>query len=98
LTWRKGIKGSPIFEKLDRVIAPKDWLAKYPKAQVTHGPFVFSQHCFMLLDTNPTHLPQKNRSFRFQQHWINYPTVQNIVFENWKQSVNGTTMFKMVSK
>jgi len=55
-TWKKRIHEHLIYEKLDRAIGRHDWCCQYPDSSVSAGPFTCSDHSYVLLDTNPTHL------------------------------------------
>ena len=66
-TWKKRIKGKLIFEEIDRIIVHKDWLSsiQIPKAQVSNGPFVFSNHCSVLLVSKA--FSSKERKFQISR-------------------------------
>ena len=43
-TWKKKVHTHLIYERLDRVIARKDWLTMYPNTFEEHGSFTCSDH------------------------------------------------------
>jgi len=43
-TWKKSLRGSLIYKKLDRVLFREDCLSLFPNYLVTNGPFTCSNH------------------------------------------------------
>ena len=97
-TWKKRVHGHVIYEKLDRAIGRQDWCSQYPDCRVTVGPFTCSDHCYVMLDTNPAPSVQHRSIFRYQPHWSHYPETRNIVSKNWVGHIPGTPMFRFTRK
>ncbi|KAJ8433204.1 hypothetical protein Cgig2_004336 [Carnegiea gigantea] len=62
-TWKSRAWGHLIYEKLDRDIGQSDWNTNYPNAIIAHGPFTYSDHCFLLLITQAISTRQKQPPF-----------------------------------
>jgi len=97
-TWKKCINGSWVFEKLDRGIAHEDRITVYPNLRTTYGSFTFSDHCPIIITTEPTHRLNVALPFRFQNFWIKYQQLDSIVTKTWKISIKGTKMFQFSRK
>lgn len=53
-TWANNREGKDfVKEKLDRFFGAASWLVKYPKAKVLHVERQTSDHCLLMLETNP---------------------------------------------
>lgn len=57
--------GSLIRTRIDRAHANPMWLNAYPEAKVTHLPRLTSDHCPILLRTNPKQV-SRQKPFRFE--------------------------------
>jgi exonuclease III len=88
-TWsnRRWGRGS-IRERLDRGIASVSWRVHFPKATIYHLGAVNSDHCPLLLNTNPFDIHIK-RLFRFIAAWTRDPRSTEIVQGAWNISCLG---------
>ena len=66
--WQTTIK-----ERLDRGLANTKWALLCPSAKIHHLPRVKSDHCPILLTTEPQG-PRPAKPFRFEQMWLTNPT------------------------
>ena len=70
--WQCNIK-----ERLDRGLGNAKWKILFPAAEVHHLPRVKSNHCPILLITDP--LEQKSpKPFQFEQMWLTDPTLPSL--------------------
>jgi len=97
-TWKKRIHGHLIYEKLDRAIGRQDWCCQYPDCCVINGPFTCSDHCYVMLDTNPAQFAPRKSLFRYQPHWSHYHEAQSIVRKKWLGQGTGAPMFRFTRK
>ena len=59
-------------QKLDRVIFRDDCLQIFPNYIVMNGPFTYSNHSYVYLNTEPTHPRRKGTNFVQQHLWAHY--------------------------
>jgi len=97
-TWKKRINGSWVFEKLDRGIARHDYVALYLNISAVHGSFTFSDHCPLIITTEPLHHRNIAAPFRFQYFWTKYQQLNALVTKKWKSPVKGIKMFQLSQK
>ena len=97
-TRKKRIHYHLIYERLDRAIARNDWTCMYPDAFEMHGNFTCSNHCPIILATEPPRIRQKAFPFRFQNFWSNYHQANSIVKKQWGVTIQGTKMFQFSKK
>jgi hypothetical protein len=97
-TWCNKRWGSGcIRERLDRGIANTSWRLAFPRAVVFHLGVVKSNHCPILIDTNPVDV-RVPRPFRFEAMWANDPWCFDVVNEAWQREVFGNDCFKLYKK
>ena len=58
-----------IQERIDRVFMNPSWCLLYPDAKVSHLTRCHSDHCPILLQTNPIRQLHLTRPFKFQSFW-----------------------------
>ena len=68
----------PIQERLDRGLGNAEWKLLFPKAEIHHLPRVKSDHCLIMLLTDPC---ERNppKPFRFEQMWLTDLSFPSIV-------------------
>ncbi|GMI85864.1 hypothetical protein HRI_002255700 [Hibiscus trionum] len=70
-TWQKGVNSAGhVRERLDRGVANSEWWESYPNFSLTHLAHTFSDHCPLLLDTNPQGEQQRFHTFHFEAAWL----------------------------
>ena len=62
-----------------------EWATLFPAAEIHHLPRVKSDHCLILLSTDPRER-KPPKPFRFEQMWLTDPTFPALVDESWKAS------------
>ena len=72
---------SLIQERIDRFFMNTSWCQLYPDAKVSHLTKCHSDHCPVLMETNPNRQLHFTRPFRFQSFWLSDPSFPNVV--NW---------------
>ena len=73
------------FERIDRFFMNPSWCLLYPDAKVSHLTRCHSDHCPVLMETNPRRPMQLNRPFKFQSFWLFDPSFPSIVNQAWGQ-------------
>ena len=76
---------SLIQERIDRFFMNPSWCLLYPDAKVTHLTRCHSDHCPVLLETNPSRQMHLTRPFKFQSFWLSDPAFPNVVKQAWQQ-------------
>ena len=74
-------------ERIDRFFANPSWCTNFPNAKVTHLTHCLSDHCLVLLESNPSsgvHLP---KPFMFHSFWLSDLSFLCIVSEAWGQAL-----------
>ena len=75
--WQCNIK-----EHLDRGLGNAEWKIQFPKTEVHHLPRVKSEHCPILLITDPMDR-KAPKPFRFEQMWLTDPSFPILVEDSW---------------
>nr|XP_023892655.1 uncharacterized protein LOC112004654 [Quercus suber] len=75
---------SLIQERIDRFFMNPSWCLLYPDAKVSHLTRCHSDHCPVLMETNPKRQLQLNRPFRFQSFWLSDPSFPSVVNQAWR--------------
>ncbi|KAL3534938.1 hypothetical protein ACH5RR_003399 [Cinchona calisaya] len=68
-----------------------DWRTLFDKAKVTHIEQEASNHCMLLLDTDP--ILRKGERDSALTGMVVYNEAEDVVKEAWKGKVNGSRMF-----
>ncbi|XP_030949822.1 uncharacterized protein LOC115973699 [Quercus lobata] len=77
-----------ILERIDCFFANPDWCLLYPEAKVSHLSRCHSDHCPILMETQPTRSVLLNRPFRFQSFWLSDLSFPSIVSHAWTNTRN----------
>lgn len=75
--------GNLIKERLDRAWANSSWNLLFPNANVLHLPRTHSDHCLILLSTDPIIATPILRPFRFESFWFSDPSVYSVIEKSW---------------
>ena len=62
-----------------------EWKILFPATQIHHLPRVKSDHCPILLITDPLE-PKSSKPFQFEQMWLTNPTFHSLMEDSWKAS------------
>jgi hypothetical protein len=86
-----------IRERLDKGIANINWTLCFPRATVYHLGALNSDHCPLLIDTNPND-SFSPRPFHFEAIWAKDPRCYNVIDEAWKNEFYGSDSFILCRK
>ena len=75
----------PIQERLDRGLGNAEWKLLFPTAEIHHLPRVKSNHCPIMLLTDPCER-KPPKPFRFEQMWLTDPSFPSVVEQGQKAS------------
>ena len=75
-----------IQERIDRFFVNPEWFSLFPKAKVTYLTRCQSDHCPILLETQPKPSTFLKRPFKFESFWVFDPSFPNVVANAWKNS------------
>lgn len=78
-TWHRGT----LFECLDRALGNDAWINFFPNFMLSHLPRIKSDHKPILLVQRPSLSLPKGRPFWFLANWLEYPSFQEFLVDNW---------------
>lgn len=108
-TWSRGRHArTPMYQRLDKVVANDMWIHHFPNAYTKHMPRYLSDHAPILLFFHPTHRGNFDNNlhstpFRFKNCWLTNPTLAHIVKQAWSPMTssasgqNNPLSFKLAS-
>ncbi|XP_072067035.1 uncharacterized protein [Arachis hypogaea] len=97
-TWcNKQFGGNLIRERLDRCLVSMNLLELYSGAAIFHLNDQGSDHRPLLFESEVEQRRFKRR-FRFQERWCDNEVVGQIVKDTWKESIEGSPMFRLYTK
>lgn len=73
-----------IITRIDRADANQAWLNLFPEIKVFHLPRFHSDHCPILLQTNPNCV-MGEKPFRFEPFWLSHPTFAPLTKKAWSK-------------
>ncbi|XP_062014693.1 uncharacterized protein LOC133731307 [Rosa rugosa] len=87
-------------ERLDRAFQNFQWRELYPFSPVITLPLSRSDHCPLLLETNPDRPPVRRppRRFRFEEMWLSHADCENVVKTGWMVPTTGASMAQVGRK
>lgn len=91
-TWRNNSHNSAhyIRERLDRAVANKDWMSRFPLYHIINGEPRHSDHRSVIVNTDPPRVGGDGRgppAFRFEASWVEEDDCATIVENAWKTSM-----------
>ena len=86
-----------IKERLDRGLGNADWTLLFPTAEIHHLPRVKSNHCPIMLNTDPSE-PKIPKTFRLEQMWLTDPSFPSMVEDSWQASARIPTASSSLSR
>ncbi|OVA20918.1 Endonuclease/exonuclease/phosphatase [Macleaya cordata] len=96
-TWtNKRSKRFNICERLDKAYAETSWIQLFSYASVTHLPYINSDHCPILLNTNVVKRMRKP-PVRFEAFWLHSDMFQDTLHQIWNESHNGDVLQKLAA-
>ncbi|XP_074299058.1 uncharacterized protein LOC141630078 [Silene latifolia] len=96
-TWtNKQDDNTRVWSKLDRALANPAWFSTFPATYTTFLPTGVSDHSLVLVNIYDDY-PLKSR-FSFLNYWISHPSYKALIAQAWNNSVEGTSMYRLVGK
>ena len=97
-TWCNGHPdGFTIWERLDRAVAPMEWLDKFPATKVIHLECGSSDHKPILICLNG--IPRsRNKPWRFEHMWLEEEGCRDTVESAWQFNAPGQAMTRVEGK
>ena len=90
--------GRSIWERLDRGLANNGCFLKFLRARVHHLQCNSSDHCPFLIVLAPLNIPQRKKSFRFEEMWLSHPSCGEIVQAGWDSTVGSDLNNEILAK
>ena len=86
-TWtnKSSAWNGPIQERLDHILGNAEWKLLFPTIEIHHLPKVKSDHCSIMLLTDPCEW-KSPKPFRFKQMWLTDSSFPSVVEQGWKAS------------
>lgn len=94
-TWSNN-QESPLLEKLDRILATRDWENLFPNSLLTKLPREISDHNPLILSTGPQTTP-KTIGFRFELSWLTNPDFIPLVKKFWEKPCRAKSPLDKIS-
>ena len=92
-----GEMGGEVKERIDRILGTQDWREKFAKATCLHVETEASDHCMLVLDTQPGGRRWKRR-FVFDKRWMLKEDIGKVIGEAWQEEQAGSKMFRVKCK
>ena len=88
-TWENKQQGIALIkERLDRAVASRSWIHRFPQAVVEHLPLEESDHCPIVIKSEGATKTSKH-PFRFLQAWVSDASSRQVVDSAWNMEVKG---------
>lgn len=84
-------------ERLDRFFGAANWILQHPRARVIYKEKQTSDHYLIVLNSNPE-VRKVRKRFYFDQRWLQWREVSDVVEKGWMQAQAGTYMHQVCSK
>ncbi|XP_071939763.1 uncharacterized protein [Coffea arabica] len=84
-------------ERFDKILGTKEWIRKIDKAKCLHVGTKASDHCMLVLDTNPGGRKCKKR-FMFDRRWLLNKDVKEVVGRAWGEHQQGSRLYTVQCK
>ncbi|XP_027166673.1 uncharacterized protein LOC113766707 [Coffea eugenioides] len=92
-TWSNQWEGGGLIQqRLDRCLANQGWIQQFKDARCTHVHKEASDHCIVLMDTEPAKKKYKRR-FHFDQRWTYEEETNTVISNAWKEHQQGSRFF-----
>ncbi|CAL9011975.1 unnamed protein product [Prunus brigantina] len=88
-TWRgRARNGDLIQERIDCALENATWKSVWPNTIVSHGVVLGSDHCPLIINTNPRRYICK-KLFKFEAYWAKEDDSYDLVERSWQTSITG---------
>lgn len=97
-TWANNWQNEGYIEaRLDRFFGASLWPRENENAIVHHVERQSSDHCMLVVDTDPAQ-ERKKRRFYFDKRWLNKPGIEEVIRKAWGVDCIGSSMFQVAQK
>ncbi|GER55493.1 DNAse I-like superfamily protein [Striga asiatica] len=97
-TWGNNRAGDGyVEERLDKIFASFDWLARFPRMEASNYFRSASDHNVLLFDTE-LEINKRHKRFQFNSGWVEMEGVSEAVREGWQISVDGSALYQVHQK
>ena len=96
-TWANKNPNTPITRKLDRALINSAWQSVFPNSDADFKPPDVSDHCPILIRLG-TSMQNLNRPFKFLNFLADHPSFEDIVYQTWHTTVEGSPLFQVCTK
>ncbi|XP_027148760.1 uncharacterized protein LOC113749274 [Coffea eugenioides] len=90
-------KEGEVKERLDRMLGSRAWRRKFEKAKCCHIHNEASDHCMLLLHTEPSGRKWRRR-FYFDRRWLQYQEVNGVVKKAWEREQVGSRFYQLKNR
>ncbi|XP_074293325.1 uncharacterized protein LOC141620319 [Silene latifolia] len=97
-TWNKkqGVE-TRVYSRIDRILVNSEWIARFPNAFANFLPEGLYDHCPCIVQFEAD-IRRSRAPFKYYNMWSLSPGFDDMVKECWRQDVEGTKIFQVVSK
>ncbi|KAL5699305.1 hypothetical protein ACHQM5_030229 [Ranunculus cassubicifolius] len=97
-TWDNGREDlANIKQRIDRGLGNADWVFLFPNANIYHLTAIESDHCPILLDSEPVH-EKYLKPFKFQAMWTRHSSYPDIISKSWSLSYPIDSILNLITK
>ncbi|CAL1356590.1 unnamed protein product [Linum trigynum] len=96
-TWSNKQQANPIARRIDRVLVNEVSLERFSNSSTSSNPPGVSDHCGIVLDTNPK-LNTLPKPFKYFLFWQSNPTYLDIIKQAWQKQVTGYPYYILYGK
>ncbi|XP_074283597.1 uncharacterized protein LOC141608138 [Silene latifolia] len=86
-----------VYSKIDRVFHNEEWLATFPSSYANFLPEGLYDHCPCIINFEET-VTRSKAPFKYYNMWSMAEGFENVITRGWEMEVQGTPMFKVMSK
>ncbi|KAK9991116.1 hypothetical protein SO802_026101 [Lithocarpus litseifolius] len=87
-TWSNKRETGLVMKRLDRFLATSQWKTLFEETNVLHLPKTSSDHCPVLVNTNPLPFNFGKRPFRLKTIWFSDPSFPSLSQKSWQTHPN----------
>ncbi|XP_074289061.1 uncharacterized protein LOC141614202 [Silene latifolia] len=97
-TWNnKHEHGGKIYSRIDRVLINDDWINMFPESVANFLPEGLFDHCPCLINFE-LQMVRRSAAFKYFNMWALAKNFEEVVSTVWSKEVNGTPMFRVVTR
>ncbi|KAM2536188.1 hypothetical protein TB1_021659 [Malus domestica] len=96
-TWRNKCDDGLIQQWIDRSVATAGWMEMFPRVKTNHVVLERSDHYVLVFSSDKT-IIKRPHQFIYDSRWGKNPDCRDIIMEVWKESVKGSSAFRVSEK